>query len=79
MNIAIITAGGMGSRMGDTVVPKQFLCVKAKPIIVYTIEHFQKNTNIDAIVVVCVSEYINYLLELKEKYQLSKISEYNII
>lgn len=73
MNIALIFAGGVGSRMNSKELPKQFLRIYDKPIIVHTIEHFEKNAQIDAIVVVCVSDWIDYFKELVFKYHLQKI------
>ena len=75
MNIAVIFAGGTGQRMNSVSVPKQFLVVHGKPIIVHTIEKFQNCDEIDSIVVVCLEGYINNLYELKEKYNLSKITK----
>ena len=43
MNIGIIFAGGVGSRMHSKDLPKQFLRIYDKPIIIHTIEHFEKN------------------------------------
>ncbi|MBQ0119511.1 MAG: 2-C-methyl-D-erythritol 4-phosphate cytidylyltransferase [Bacteroidales bacterium] len=57
MNIAIITAGGIGSRMGNKI-PKQFIDVNGKPIIAYTIDTFERHQLIDAIVVVCLKEWM---------------------
>ena len=48
MNIALIIAGGKGMRMHQEI-PKQFLTVNEKPVIVYTMEAFQKHADIDAI------------------------------
>lgn len=73
MNFALIFAGGIGQRMNTVSLPKQFLRVHGKPVIVYTIEHFQKCTMIDEIIVVCVKEYIPLMQELQEEYQLSKV------
>ena len=73
MNIALIFAGGVGSRMNSKELPKHFLRIYDKPIIVHTIEHFKKNAQIDAIVVVCVSDWIDYFKELVFKYHLQKI------
>ena len=67
MNVAVILAGGIGSRVGAKI-PKQFILVLGKPILVYTIEKFQNNDNIDAIEVVCVKPYLPFIEELKEKY-----------
>ena len=71
-NYVILLAGGVGSRMG-TEIPKQFLEIKGKPIIVYTIENFQRNPQIEKIVVVCKSEWIEYLCTLIDKYSLTKV------
>lgn len=73
MNIAVIFAGGVGRRMNSKDRPKQFLEIYNKPIIVHTIEHFQNNHLIDAVVVVCVEEWIEYFNKLIYKYRLDKI------
>ncbi len=75
MNIGVIFAGGVGSRMNSKERPKQFLEIYNKPIIVHTIEHFEKNDLIDAVVVVCVKEWINYFNKLIYKYRLEKIKK----
>lgn len=72
MNVAIILAGGVGSRVGAEQ-PKQFIEVLGKPILVYTIEKFQNHEEIDGIEVVCVASHMEYMRELKEKYQLTKV------
>ena len=72
MNTAIILAGGVGSRVGANV-PKQFIEVNGKPVLVYTIEIYQKHPEVDAIEVVCHAKYIDYLHELIEKYHLTKV------
>ncbi len=71
-NYAIILAGGIGKRMGADI-PKQFLEIEGKPIIVYTLEKFQSNSQIESILVVCVKEWIEHLQYLIEKYNLSKV------
>ena len=53
MNIAIIIAGGSGVRMGQNI-PKQFITIHNKPILIYTLEGFQRHPMIDAIEVVCI-------------------------
>ena len=53
MNIALVIAGGSGQRMHQDI-PKQFLNVYDKPVIIYTLEAFQKHPNIESIVVVCL-------------------------
>lgn len=72
-NYVIILAGGVGKRM-EAEIPKQFMEVEGKPIIVYTIENFQRNEQIDHILVVCVKDWIEHLRELIEKYSLSKVN-----
>ncbi len=71
-NYVILLAGGVGKRM-QLDIPKQFLRVNGKPIIVYTIENFQRNKQIDKIIVVCVKEWIEYLKKLIQEYSLSKV------
>lgn len=70
---ALIFAGGVGKRMGKNKVYKQFLTAQSKPIIVHTIEHFQKCGKVDEITVVCVSDSIEYMNSLKDEYGLNKI------
>lgn len=71
-NYVILLAGGVGKRMA-TSIPKQFLEVNGKPIIVYSIENFQRNPQIEKIVVVCVKNWINKLKDIIVKYSLSKV------
>ncbi len=73
MNIAVIFAGGVGSRMHSKDKPKQFLELHDKPIIIHTLEHFEKHSMIDAIVVVCIESWIPYLNELLYKYRIEKV------
>ena len=75
MNIGMIFAGGVGSRMKTKTKPKQFLEIYNKPIIIYTLEHFENNPEIDAVVIACVEEWIPYLEELIHKYRLKKIKK----
>jgi 2-C-methyl-D-erythritol 4-phosphate cytidylyltransferase len=72
--IAIIPAGGKGIRSG-TAAPKQYLKFNDKELIVYTLEIFQQNEMIDEIIISTEGNYINLLNDLKEKYDLSKISK----
>lgn len=72
MNYVILLAGGVGKRMGSSI-PKQFIVVDGKPIIVYAIENFQRNDQIGKIVVVCVREWIDYVKELVKEYSLTKV------
>lgn len=75
MNIGVIFAGGVGSRMNSREKPKQFLDIYNKPIIVHTIEHFEKNDRIDAVVVVCVADWIDHFNSLVYKYRLDKVKK----
>lgn len=75
MNIAVIFAGGVGSRMHTKTKPKQFLDIHEKPIIVHTIEKFQENNDIDAIIVSCVEDWIPYLDKLIKQFNLSKVKK----
>ena len=74
MNIAVIFAGGTGRRMNSRTKPKQFLLVHGKPIIIYTLEAFDQHPDIDAIVVVCLKEYIDVLEQLITKFGVGKIA-----
>ena len=53
MNIAMILAGGCGSRTEQDI-PKQFMNVYDKPLIIYTLENFERHPDIDGIAVVCL-------------------------
>lgn len=75
MNIAVIFAGGVGSRMNSKDRPKQFLLVHGKPIIVHTIDIFHDHSDIDGIIVVCVSDWIDYMEEMKYRFRLDKIDK----
>lgn len=71
-NIALIIAGGSGKRMGLDV-PKQFINIKGKPVIIYTLEAFEKLPQIDAIEIVCIKGWENTLKDYIEKYNISKV------
>ena len=73
MNIAVIFAGGSGQRMKTKDIPKQYLEIHGKPIIIYTLEHFEKHEQIDAIVIACKEDYIDYMKELIYKYRIEKV------
>ena len=72
MNVPIILAGGVGSRVGADR-PKQLIDILGKPVLVYTNEAFQNHPEKDAIEVVCIKSHINYLKGLVEKYNLDKV------
>ncbi len=71
MNVAVILAGGIGSRVGADR-PKQFIEVLNKPIIAYTLEAFQRNQNIDIIEIGCHSLWIDYLRNIIRKCGITK-------
>ena len=68
MIYAEILAGGKGTRMGNTNMPKQFLPLNNKPIIVHTIEKFILNDRFDKIIVVTPKEWINHTKDIIRKY-----------
>lgn len=70
---ALIFAGGVGNRMNSRAKPKQFLEIHSKPIIIHTIEHFELHKEIDAICVVIVKEWLDYMVTLTERYSLKKV------
>ena len=72
MNIALIIAGGIGARMHQTI-PKQFINVNDKPIIIYTLEAFQQHPNIDAIEVVCVDGWEQNLRSYCKQFNITKL------
>lgn len=72
MVYAIIIAGGVGSRLGAPV-PKQFVKVLGKPIIVYTMEHFQNHPEIDGIVLVCVDGFQEHLKSIVDNFGITKV------
>ncbi len=72
MIFAVILAGGVGERLGGGI-PKQFIEVLGKPIIVYTLEIFQEHEEIDVIEVVCVKDFIPVLRDYINKWNLSKV------
>lgn len=71
-NIALIIAGGVGSRMGYDI-PKQFINVYNKPIIIYTLETFQMHPQIDEIEVVCIDGWEDTLKTYCEKFGITKL------
>ena len=75
MNVALIFAGGTGQRMKNTGCPKQFLELYGKPIIIYTLEIFQKHPDIDKIVVPCVHGWEDCLKDLIKQYNITKVDK----
>lgn len=72
MTTALIFAGGTGTRMNARSKPKQFLELHGKPIIIYTLEHFEFHELVDNIVIVCVKDWIEELKGLLKRYGMTK-------
>lgn len=72
MNIAILTAGGIGSRTHQDL-PKQFITVDNKPIIIYTLEAFQQHPNIDEIYVACLEGWEAVLSAYAKQFNITKL------
>ncbi|MBQ1324965.1 MAG: 2-C-methyl-D-erythritol 4-phosphate cytidylyltransferase [Solobacterium sp.] len=72
MNIALITAGGVGSRTGQFV-PKQFINVFDKPVIIYTMESFQNHPEIDAIYVACLEGWEGFMDLYAKQFGITKL------
>lgn len=72
MTIALITAAGVGSRMGQDI-PKQFLHIYDKPVIIYTLEAFQNHPEVDVIAVVCLEEWKPVLRAYSRQFNITKL------
>ncbi len=70
--IAVVIAGGVGQRMGRDI-PKQFVLVDGKPIIIYTLEGFERHPMVEAIMVVCVAGWHERLWAYANEYGISKL------
>ncbi len=75
MNYALIFAGGTGQRMNTRTKPKQFLELHGKPVLVYTLEHFENHPDIDGIVLVSLSGWINSLKTMLHRYEITKVKK----
>lgn len=71
MTIALILAGGTGTRVGANV-PKQFIEFNGKPIQAYTVDIFYADKNIDAIEIVCHHDWMDYVKDMVKKYEQTK-------
>ena len=71
-NIALIIAGGAGNRMHQDI-PKQFLTVNEKPVIIYTLEAFQNHPEIDSIAVVCIKGWEHVLEAYAKQFNITKL------
>lgn len=74
MNVAVIIAGGSGRRTGQDI-PKQFLTVNDKPIIIYTLENFESNKLIDDIIVVCIEGWEHILEAYAKQFGITKLKK----
>ena len=72
MNVAVVIAGGVGSRMGQEI-PKQFINVYDKPVLIYTLEGFQRHPQIDAIEVVCIDGWHDVLWAYAKQFGIDKL------
>lgn len=72
MTTAVIIAGGVGNRMGQSI-PKQFINVYDKPILLYTLEGFEKHPMVDAIEVVCIEGWENVVWSYAKQYNITKL------
>ena len=73
-NVALIIAGGVGARMHQDI-PKQFINVQDKPVIIYTLEAFQKHPSIDSIYVVCLDGWIDILRAYAKQFGITKLED----
>ena len=73
MNYALIIAGGSGNRMGQDI-PKQFINVYDKPVLIYTLESFQRHPMVDAIVVVCLDGWPDVLRAYANQFNITKLT-----
>lgn len=72
MNIALIIAGGSGHRMGQDI-PKQFIHVYDKPVLIYTLESFQKHPMVDAIELVCIDGWHDVAKSYAKQFRIDKM------
>lgn len=73
MNQAVIFAGGTGQRMSNKGLPKQFLEINNKPILIHTLEYFQWHEQIDQVILVCLADWKNYTFNLLNQYNITKV------
>lgn len=72
MNVAVIIAGGSGQRMGQDI-PKQFISIYDKPVLIYTIESFQNHPQVDAIEVVCIDGWCDVVWAYAKQFNITKL------
>jgi len=73
MNTAIILAAGVGQRMRSGGMPKQFVSLMGKPIIIYTLEKFENCEDVDQIIIVCHGSYVEHMESLVTAYKITKV------
>ena len=78
MNIALLTAGGVGNRMGQDI-PKQFMTIDNIPVIIYTMQAFQNHPQIDAICVVCLKGWEVVLQAYANQFNITKLKWYTMV
>lgn len=71
MNIAVVLAGGTGTRVGASI-PKQFIEVQGKPVLAYTLENFQADCEIDAIEIVCHKDWVDEVKAICKRFEITK-------
>lgn len=71
-NVALLIAGGSGNRMHQDI-PKQFITVNERPVIVYTLEAFENHPEIDCIAVVCIQGWEQVLWAYAKQFNISKL------
>lgn len=76
MNVGIILAGGIGSRMGEESIPKQYMLLERKPIIVYSLEAMEQFENITSIVIVADSIWHSAICDWLRQYKITKTVEF---
>ncbi len=74
MNYAVIIAGGHGARMGQDI-PKQFISVYDKPVLVYTLESFQRHPLVDEIILVCIEGWQDMVWAYAKQFGISKLTQ----
>lgn len=75
MTTALVFAGGTGRRMNSRATPKQFIEIHGKPILIYTLENFEYHEEVDDIIVVCLTDWIDRLKAYLHRFGITKVAE----
>ena len=77
MNVIVVKAGGIGERIANDkyTVPKQFIEIKGKPLLIYSMEPFQQAKNLDRIIIACHKDYIDLCWDYVKKFNMTKVSD----